>query len=174
MESSKLFTLLRGTWEFARAIRSASDPCFSVTGLAQFVEASSPAGAQALRYVERGTMQHEPHPAAAAAPLLPSMEVRAEHLWHFPAAATGSSSSSPAPTAHVHFADGRHFFTLALPPLAQGRSRAEFTHLCDPDTYVGSLDVEDSGGGARLQLCWRISGPKKCTEITTTLLRASQ
>jgi hypothetical protein len=173
MEPSRLFTLLRGTWDFTRTIRSASDPSFLVTGLAQFLEHGPPPAA--LRYTERGTM--EPLPASAAAappppPPLPPMEVRAEHTWHFPPPSGDAAAPPPPHTAHVHFADGRHFFTLALPPLEGGRGRADFSHYCDPDSYAGTLDVEARGAGAAtLQLCWRISGPKKCTEITTTFRR---
>ena len=190
MESSRLFALLRGSWEFARAIRSTSDPCFTVSGVATFV-AALPGAAQhqqqqpqqrSLRYTERGTMRQE-QPAPASLPPLPPMDVSAEHVWHFPqpgppppgGAAPQEQQQQPQQpaTAHVHFADGRHFFTLALPELHCGRSSARFTHYCHPDTYTGTLDVDAAAGAAacRLTLAWAISGPKKSTEILTTFLK---
>ena len=186
MESSRLFALLRGTWEFARAIRSTTDPCFAVHGVATFVASAAPPhpapGAaqqqRSLRYTERGTMRQE-QPAPASLPPLPPMDVSAEHVWHFPPpsppppdGAAPLGQQQPAATAHVHFADGRHFFTLELPELHCGRSSARFTHYCHPDTYTGSLDVDAAAGDAcRLTLAWAISGPKKSTEILTTFLK---
>ena len=191
MESSRLYALLRGTWEFARVIRSTTDPSFSVSGVATFVAAAAAAAAssahagggaaqRSLRYTERGVMRQEQAAAPASLPPLPPMDVKAEHVWHFPpaeqppgaGAACAAADPQAAATAHVHFADGRHFFTLALPELHCGQSSARFTHLCDPDTYTGSLLVEAPPGAAcRLTLAWAISGPKKSTEIRTTFFK---
>jgi hypothetical protein len=148
---------------------------------------------------------------------LPPMEVRTEHEWRFSgeappscaAAASGAAayrSSSAAPalpaTAHVFFADGRPFYSLALPALdVHGCTRASFSHLCDPDTYTGTLSLQEGVDSSQIrsdssssstvgssssssssgdssvhlpvsmELTWLVRGPKKQTEISTAFKR---
>jgi hypothetical protein len=177
MESLKLFSLLRGTWDFVRTIRTfhGSPEIFHVTGVATFEERPG----CTLRYLERGQMQ-QTSPASA----LPAMEVKTEHEWRFSgeappscaAAASGAALAAPLlpATAHVFFADGRHFYSLALPAQdAHGCTRAGFSHLCNPDTYTGTLSLQEGVNSSSSSSSSRCSSDSSSSTTTTSTVTGS-
>jgi Family of unknown function (DUF6314) len=138
---------LRGRWRADRVIedfRSGQRGAFH--GLATFATSSRTATAGvpgALTYEEQGELQFGGHRGPASRSLI-----------YLP---------GPDGTARVHFADGRPFFELDL---ATGTCRAE--HPCRSDRYEMTVSVLGSDCYAER---WRVTGPEKDYEMTTTLTR---
>jgi hypothetical protein len=145
---------LRGRWRAERVItdfRSGTTGSFSGTAVFS-PRPSGPAGTVAerpdvpglLAYHERGELTFGGHRGPASRSLL------------YLSAADGSAA--------VLFADGRPFFTLDL---RTGTCAAD--HPCGRDSY--EVTVRVLGPDAYTE-SWRVRGPGKDYEMTTTLTRA--
>ncbi len=113
----------------------------------------------------RGTARLEPAPGGSAGSVLSYREhgelTFAGHRG--PASRSLSYRERPDGAADVRFADGRAFYRVDL---RAGHCRAE--HLCGADRYVVFLRVLS---GDRFTETWRVSGPAKDYEMTTTYVR---
>ena len=130
-----------GAWSVGRWIEDRrNERTFQFVGLATF----APGPDDALVYHEDGRLQAEGMDA-----------IRAErrYIWRF----------GGADPIAVEFEDGRPFY--AFDPLA---TRPRATHVCDPDTYVITLDF---GDWPDWRTVWVVTGPKKDMTITTAYAR---
>jgi Family of unknown function (DUF6314) len=82
---------------------------------------------------------------------------------HGPASRSLSYRERPDGAAEVRFADGRPFYQLDL---RAGHCRAE--HLCGADRYLVSVRVLSHDSFTEM---WRVTGPAKDYEMTTTYVR---
>ena len=113
----------------------------------------------------RGTARLAPEPAAGAGVVL-SYRERGELTFgghSGPASRSLSYRERPDGAADVRFADGRPFYRLDL---RGGHWQAE--HLCGADRYVVFLRVLS---GDSFTETWRVTGPAKDYEMTTTYVR---
>ncbi len=134
---------LLGEWTVAREIRDyRAGQSGSFHGQARFVP--EPGGrAGILRYSEHGELRFAGHRGPASRSLC--------------------YCERPDGSADVRFADGRAFYLLDL---RAGQCQAE--HLCGADRYLVSLRVLGSDSFAET---WRVTGPAKDYEMTTTSIR---
>ena len=113
----------------------------------------------------RGTARLVPEPGNSAGIVLSYREhgelTFASHRG--PASRSLSYRERPDGTADVRFADGRPFYQLDL---RAGHCRAE--HQCGADRYVAFLRVLS---GDSFTETWRVTGPAKDYEMTTTFVR---
>jgi Family of unknown function (DUF6314) len=114
----------------------------------------------------RGTARLEPEPGGNAGIALSYRELGELTFGghHGPATRSLSYRERPDGAADVRFNDGRPFYHLDL---RAGHCQAE--HLCGADRYLVSVRVLSDDSFAEM---WRVTGPAKDYEMTTTYVRA--
>jgi len=157
---------LRGTWRVERRLTDhAAGTTGSFTGIAQWVAAVD--GADAARVASPApSADNSNRPGERGGPELcyrESGELRfGGHCG--PASRSLIYRGRADGTADVRFADGRPFYHLDLRP---GTWQAR--HDCGRDEYLlAGRRLDD----ATIEERWRVRGPDKDYEITTTLVRA--
>lgn len=137
-------SFLLGEWKMARDIRDYRTGQSGVfRGMARFVPAPRESAGPLLSYREDGQLTFAGHRGPAE-----------RHLYLV---------ERPDGTADVRFADGRAFYQLDL---LAGHCQAE--HRCGADEYLVRVRVLTVDSFTET---WRVTGPAKDYEMTTTYVR---